>query len=174
MFKIDHRDGPWPLTDLIDIDSDSIATVAPTRGGLVARWKARGRDMLFLDESTFNDASKNVRGGIPVLFPSPGKLSDDRWRQGERGGSLPQHGFARQQPWRVVDEGTGGEASVTLALPFGTWRLYYGSTSGSTSTALPSSSGTVGTLTPISAGAVNAITSTTSSITFDPRMVPAS
>ena len=65
-------------------------------------------------------------------------------------------------------------SSMTLALPFGTWRLYYGSSSGSTSTALPSSSGTVGTLTPISPGTVNAITSTTSSITFDPRTVPAS
>lgn len=63
-------------------------------------------------------------------------------------------------------------SSMTLALPFGTWRLYAGSTSGSTSTPLPS--GTAGTLTPISAGTVNAVTSTTSSITFDPRTVPTS
>lgn len=116
MFKLDHRDGPWPLIDLIDIDSDSLATVAPGRGGLVTRWKARSREMLFLDEETFADASKNVRGGIPVLFPSPGKLTGDHWKQGAHEGNLKQHGFARQLPWRVVSEGTAGEASVTLGL----------------------------------------------------------
>lgn len=60
-------------------------------------------------------------------------------------------------------------SSATLALPFGTWRLYYGTSSGSTSTALPS--GWIGTITN---GIINVLTSSTSSVTLDPRTVPAS
>ena len=116
MFKIDHREMTWPQIDLIDIDADSLVTLAPTRGGLVTRWRARSHEVLYLDDATFQDGSKNVRGGIPVLFPSPGKLTADRWQQGEHGGSLKQHGFARNLPWRVLDEGTAEEASATLGL----------------------------------------------------------
>jgi galactose mutarotase-like enzyme len=116
MYKLDHRDGTWPLIDLIDVDAGSILTIVPARGGLVTRWCARHHEVLFLDEATFQDAGKNVRGGIPVLFPSPGKLAGDRWSQAGRGGQLKQHGFARNLPWRVVDEGTAEEASVTLQL----------------------------------------------------------
>ena len=31
--------------------------------------------MLFMDQETLRDPTKNVRGGVPVLFPTPGKRS---------------------------------------------------------------------------------------------------
>lgn len=73
------------------------AVVAPERGALVTRWFV-DEELLYLDTDTFRDPSKNVRGGVPVLFPSPGKLTDDRYPRG----SMKQHGFARTLPWTVV------------------------------------------------------------------------
>lgn len=116
MFELTHRDGVFPLIDLIDRDADSLATVAPARGGLVTRFRAQGTEVLYLDEASFLDPTKNVRGGNPVLFPSPGKLSADRWARGGHQGALKQHGFARNLAWSVVREETAEAASVTLAI----------------------------------------------------------
>jgi galactose mutarotase-like enzyme len=76
-------------------DGDSTATVVPSRGGLVSRFRAGGEEVLFLDPATLADPSKNVRGGIPVLFPFPDKRPN--------GSTLKQHGFARTLPWKVLD-----------------------------------------------------------------------
>ncbi|CAN5191729.1 hypothetical protein BH11ACT4_BH11ACT4_00110 [soil metagenome] len=63
-----------------------------------------------------------------------------------------------------------GVSTLTLALPYGTWQLYAGSTAGSTTTALPSSgSGVLGLIT---GGLLNSSGSATT-ITLDPRTVPA-
>jgi galactose mutarotase-like enzyme len=90
----------WPAWTLVD--GDSTATVVPARGGLVATWAVAGRPRLWLDEATLADPAKNVRGGVPILFPTPGKRPGDRWAFGGRTGVLPQHGFARALPWQVV------------------------------------------------------------------------
>ena len=76
------------------------AVIAPARGALVTRFSVDGEELLYLDEATFLDETKNVRGGNPVLFPSPGKLKDDRYARG----TLKQHGFARTMPWRVIEQ----------------------------------------------------------------------
>ena len=94
--------------------SRSAVTIAPSRGAIVTSFRTDDREWLYLDEATFNDPTKNVRGGIPVLFPTPGKLEDDRWRHGDRSGELKQHGFARNFSWEV--EGALDAARVTLAL----------------------------------------------------------
>jgi hypothetical protein len=62
-----------------------------------------------------------------------------------------------------------GLGSMTIALPYGTWRFYAGSTSGATTTALPS--GSKGTIAPISPATVNN-SGSSSSITLDPRVAP--
>lgn len=87
--------------------------LAPGRGALVTRFSAAGREVLFLDEATLLDEGKNVRGGVPVLFPSPGRLQQDRWARDGRSGTLGQHGFARNLPWEVVAQ---GPSEVTLRL----------------------------------------------------------
>jgi galactose mutarotase-like enzyme len=83
---------------------------------MLTSFQVRGREALFMDETSLLDLEKNVRGGNPVLFPSPGKLREDRWARGGQGGSLKQHGFARNLPWAVVHEGTEEGASATLCL----------------------------------------------------------
>lgn len=95
---------------LHDRDADTYVHIAPSRGGLIKRFHVRGRDILYLDEATFQDKTKNVRGGIPILFPSPGKLENDEFSIDGTKGKLPQHGFLRNKEFRVVefdaDDGT--------------------------------------------------------------------
>ena len=100
---------------LEDEGAASRVLIAPERGALVTSFRIGPRELLYLDAETFRDPGKNVRGGIPVLFPSPGKLEGDRWQWGGKSGSMKQHGFARTLPWRV-SELAGGAARVQLTL----------------------------------------------------------
>jgi galactose mutarotase-like enzyme len=78
------------------------AHIVPGRGGLVSALEVGGRDVLFLDRSTLEDPAKNVRGGIPILFPFAGKLEDERFRPA--GTRMKQHGFGRNKPWAVREQ----------------------------------------------------------------------
>jgi galactose mutarotase-like enzyme len=68
---------------------NSKVTFAPERGGLITSLVLGGREVLYMDEETLNDFSKNVRGGIPLLFPNAGSIEDPRYP------GLKQHGLAR-------------------------------------------------------------------------------
>jgi galactose mutarotase-like enzyme len=96
---------PEPRTLSFSRESASFGVV-PARGGIVSRFAVGGREILFMDAATLADPAKNVRGGIPVLFPSPGKLSGVPY-------AMNQHGFARELPWSVVTE---NPSSITLEL----------------------------------------------------------
>jgi galactose mutarotase-like enzyme len=107
-----------PLTPLETVVLEAASTrarvvIAPTRGGMVTRFDVAGEPVLYLDESTLVDETKNVRGGNPVLFPSPGPLAGDRFTRDGKSGSMKQHGFARTRAWKVIDT---KEAEVTLEL----------------------------------------------------------
>lgn len=108
-----------PLTPLETVVLEDAATharvvVAPARGGMVTRFDVDGAPVLFLDVATLVDETKNVRGGNPVLFPSPGPLTGDRFTRGGRSGSMKQHGFARQRAWTAT--GPASSTEVTLEL----------------------------------------------------------
>jgi galactose mutarotase-like enzyme len=85
-------------------DEKARVEVIPSRGALVTRMNVAGDELLYLDESTVVDLSKNVRGGIPVLFPTAGKLPGDTYPAGRQSYTMPQHGFARRLPWVVRQE----------------------------------------------------------------------
>ncbi len=88
-------------------DADAEVRIAPARAGIVTSFRIGEGPILFLDEATLSEPTKSVRGGIPVLFPTPGKLTNDQWTWGGRTGRLPQHGFARTLPFtpRPSDDG---------------------------------------------------------------------
>jgi galactose mutarotase-like enzyme len=104
-------------------DGGAAVMLAPHRGGMVTRFSVGDVPVLFLDESTLRDPTKNVRGGIPVLFPIAGKLPGDRYEVDGRTFAMKQHGFARNLPWTLVDQSTHDGASVTLALESSTVTL---------------------------------------------------
>lgn len=116
MHSVQQQDGPIPTITLADAEAKSEVVIAPARGGMVIGFSALGRELLYLDRATFEDPRANVRGGIPVLFPSPGKLANDgfEWR-GVRG-AMKQHGFARNLPWEVAATGSDDGAWARLAL----------------------------------------------------------
>ncbi len=78
--------------------------IAPERGGLVTSFSIHNAETLYLDRGTFNDENKNIRGGIPLLFPNAGPLKGGLY-------NLPQHGFARRMPWNVIGQ---NHNSITL------------------------------------------------------------
>jgi galactose mutarotase-like enzyme len=114
------------LVTLNDEGSGARVVIAPERGALVTSFSVSGKELLYLDPATLNDAGKNVRGGIPILFPAPGKLEGDAWRALGRAGEMKQHGFGRNVAWSVQsgtrpgDSGSGPSspdvAAVTLSL----------------------------------------------------------
>jgi len=84
---------------------DVIAHVSPARGALVTSLSVGGTELLFLNRDTFDDPARNVRGGIPLLFPFAGSLKDNLLAA--TGTTIRQHGFAREQPWSVIERHPG-------------------------------------------------------------------
>jgi galactose mutarotase-like enzyme len=85
-------------------NGDAVAEVVPERGAIVSRFAVGTDEILYMDEATLADREKNVRGGVPVLFPFAGKPP--------AGSTLPQHGFARRMPWTA--EVSGDDLICTL------------------------------------------------------------
>lgn len=101
---------------LSDDTADSQVTIAPARGAIVTSFSVGGRELLYFDQATFDDPTKNIRGGIPVLFPSPGKLANDQWRDDEgRVHAMKQHGFARNLPWMVEAVGPANASFLLMS-----------------------------------------------------------
>jgi galactose mutarotase-like enzyme len=67
--------------------------LSPQRGGIVTSLKIEETEALYLDQATFDDPNRNVRGGIPVLFPLCGPQAEPA--------IMNQHGFARTLEWQV-------------------------------------------------------------------------
>jgi galactose mutarotase-like enzyme len=103
--------GPGPFTSYVLRDERAEVHVVPERGGLVTRWRVDGDEVLYLDEATLLDRSKNVRGGIPLLFPNAGPLPDGKAVVAGREVRQPQHGLARLHAWEVVEAITDGDTS---------------------------------------------------------------
>lgn len=81
--------------------SESAGSVAVAlQGAQVLSWRtpdgADGVERLYLSPRSAADGRTAIRGGIPVCFP-----------QFNQRGPLPKHGFARNLPWQVAQQGDG-------------------------------------------------------------------
>ncbi|MBI5395393.1 MAG: D-hexose-6-phosphate mutarotase [Verrucomicrobia bacterium] len=75
-------------------------------GAHVTSWKsAKGEELLFLSRESHWTADKPIRGGIPVCWPQFGGQ-----------GPLPQHGFARTNPWTLARAKKLDNGDVAVAL----------------------------------------------------------
>lgn len=101
------------MTDSISLHAgDVTAEVVPARGALVTALRIRETNVLYLDRATLDDPTKNVRGGIPLLFPFAGKLVDDTFVL--TGTKMKQHGFGRNRAWSVTER-DASSIRMTLA-----------------------------------------------------------
>lgn len=65
-----------------------------------------GNSILYMSEKSYLDGKNPIRGGIPIVFP-----------QFNMRGSLPKHGFARNNYWKYIGERiTSDEVVAILAL----------------------------------------------------------
>ncbi|MBW3042822.1 galactose mutarotase [Prochlorococcus marinus] len=94
------KTNPYPHWEYSDSDFDSLIRIVPERGGLITEWQSEGKELLYFDLERFLDKDKSVRGGIPILFPICGDLSESYLIGGKKH-SLKQHGFARDLPWSI-------------------------------------------------------------------------
>lgn len=99
------------------------ALIAPRRGAIVTSLSVNSTELLYLDRDTFSDPARSVRGGIPLLYPFCGRLDEERFLAA--GTTMPQHGFARNQPWTVLEHGgdtlnleMDSSADVRQAFPY--------------------------------------------------------
>jgi len=89
------------IEELVLSHGEASAAIAPSRGALITRLTVAGRALLYLDRATLTDVTKNVRGGVPLLFPFAGRLDGNRLLPA--GTELGQHGFARNRAWSVTE-----------------------------------------------------------------------
>ena len=98
--SFDKKTSPYPHWEYSNPAFDSLIRIVPERGGLITEWQSEGKELLYFDLERFLDKDKSVRGGIPVLFPICGDLSEDYVISGKKY-FLKQHGFARDLPWSI-------------------------------------------------------------------------
>jgi len=81
----------------IEIENRQAKAMIALQGAHLFHYKRKDElALLWLSKTSYFEEGKAIRGGIPVCFPWFGKNKDNP--------SLPQHGFARTQLWRVVLE----------------------------------------------------------------------
>ena len=116
MFTIYEEAKQYYTYTLADKDANSEIEVVPERGGIITRWRQNGKEILYLDEARYQDPSKTVRGGVPILFPICGNLPNDTFEHQGNAYKLIQHGFGRHLSWKVIEQDVSNCASITLAI----------------------------------------------------------
>ncbi len=97
---LSQQDYPYQHWEYLSLENEDRLRIVPERGGLITEWRSEGKELLYFDLERFRDKDKSVRGGIPILFPICGDLSDEYQIDGKKY-SLKQHGFARDLPWSI-------------------------------------------------------------------------
>jgi galactose mutarotase-like enzyme len=116
MFIAEHHFDHFQIHTIKD-SSGNLLEVVPERGAIISRFSIADRDVFYLDRDSLNDASKNVRGGNPVLFPICGPLAGGTCQISGNTYSMKQHGFARNLPWTVLEETLAEDSGkITLEL----------------------------------------------------------
>src|SRR5450432_3825163 len=101
--------GNGGLTKLV-VTSPKASAEIYLHGAHVTHFQPAGqKPVLWMSESSLFDASKPIRGGVPICFPWFGPRKDDP--------KSPAHGFARLREWKIESiSHIGDEVVVTLIL----------------------------------------------------------
>ncbi|MUG69733.1 MULTISPECIES: aldose epimerase [Paenibacillus] len=115
-YSIRTYEDTYTVYELKEADGDAWFRIVPERGGIVTSYGTAGVERLYLDRATLLDPSANIRGGIPVLFPVSGYITDNRYEWKGTPYSMKNHGVARNHPWRVEKTGDDNGVYITLSL----------------------------------------------------------
>jgi galactose mutarotase-like enzyme len=84
---------------MVEIASETLtATIEPLGAELTSLRDAQGRELMTDADPAF------WTGHAPLLFPIVGRLVDDKYRLDGKDYALPQHGFARRQPFALIEQ----------------------------------------------------------------------
>jgi galactose mutarotase-like enzyme len=112
-----NKDKELSVYELYNESLGSWLRVAPDRGGIITSLGMENEEILFLNIETLYDPKKNIRGGIPILFPISGQLENGEYKWNDKVYQMKNHGVARNQPWEVMDTNVDEtKAAVTLRL----------------------------------------------------------
>ncbi|MFD2044769.1 aldose epimerase [Ornithinibacillus salinisoli] len=116
MYKIEtFEEQSFTMYQLSNADFSAWLTICPERGGIITSFGVDGNEQLYLNKETLYDRSKNIRGGIPILFPIAGELKQGKYEWDGETYELPNHGLARIHPWEVVEKKQEeDQASITI------------------------------------------------------------
>ena len=91
----------------------------PQRGGIITDVELAKKRILYMQPSTLIDPTKNVRGGIPILFPNSGPAHDPQFP------NLKQHGFARDSArWTYIKSPDGRSFTESLTSNEATEKIF--------------------------------------------------
>jgi galactose mutarotase-like enzyme len=116
MFTVNvHKSGHTEY-ELRDNKSNSYIRIIPSLGGIATAFNIKGEDILYLDKAVLDTPNFPSAGGIPVLFPVCGRLTDGQYEAAGRKYSMPGHGFARTSQWKVEETRDGDTGEIALVL----------------------------------------------------------
>ncbi|MUK87696.1 aldose epimerase [Ornithinibacillus sp. L9] len=105
----------FTMYQLSNADDSAWVTICPERGGIITSFGVDGKEQLYINKETLYDRSKNIRGGIPILFPIAGQLEEGKYEWDGETYNMPNHGLARIYPWEVVEKKQDEtQASITV------------------------------------------------------------
>ncbi|MGM7724045.1 aldose epimerase [Metabacillus sp. Hm71] len=113
----EYNEGNLTVIELRNEKNTSWLKVVPERGGIITSLGINGEELLFMNEETLQNKEKNIRGGIPILFPISGQLTNSEYKWEGKTYKMKNHGFARDLPWTVGEIRTEkDESSISLKL----------------------------------------------------------
>ena len=100
-------------------DGENKVLISSDHGARILRWEKDGREIITWPENADWSKILKVRGGNPVLFPFIARHfvdgKKDFWRDGDGVvRPMPQHGFARDARFSVVDGGPENSLRMRL------------------------------------------------------------
>ncbi|HHB94999.1 MAG TPA: D-hexose-6-phosphate mutarotase, partial [Campylobacterales bacterium] len=93
----------------IEIENSHAEAKIALQGAHLFHYQAKGKKpLLWLSELAHFEEGKAIRGGVPICFPwfGPNQYNAD----------LPQHGFARNQLWKLMSAQELADGSTHLQL----------------------------------------------------------
>ena len=91
----------------IEVTNESAIAKIAVQGAHLFHYSRIGEEpILWLSESSYMEDGKHIRGGIPICWPSFGMNNPE----------LPQHGFARNRMWDLVNIIENDSSSTTVIM----------------------------------------------------------
>jgi len=117
MFTCSTRQDQFETYILKHESRETYIEVVPERGCIISKYVQDAEPIFYMEQSTLDDLSQNVRGGNPILFPISSYLVDETYHYNGTPYQLKQHGFARNLAGKVVSTHTDeNSASITLEI----------------------------------------------------------